>query len=137
MTFRDPYTGVEIPARRPPPRSPLQRWWPAAAIAVAAIVVGYFEWHSAQTPLRPPATAATSSQPAAPHSSSPAAPGISTAAASDEIARATAALATASDQLSGTSNLLIGIAVLQAIVLVGQLYLFGQQRRAARKPQHN
>ncbi len=60
---------------------------------------------------------------------------MSTAAAPDEIARATTALAQARDQLNGTSNLLIGIAVLQAIVLVGQLYLYGQQRRASRKPQ--
>jgi len=136
MTFRDPYTGVETKAR--PPQSPLQRWWPALAIALVAIVVGYVEWHNAQMP-HPPAATGTN-EPNIATSATTAAPNIVASASAtaqtpnaDELTQATAALVKASDQLSGTSNLLIGIAVLQAIVLVGQLYLYGQQRRASRR----
>lgn len=135
MTVRDPYTGTEQLARKRPPQSPLQRWWPAGAIALVAVVVGYVEWHNAQTPVARPAAAT-----AQPHVASTATIAAPTVAASpsasaqatnaNEIAQAAAALAKASDQLSGTSNLLIGIAALQALVLVGQLYLFGRQRRA-------
>lgn len=140
MTVRDPYTGVEIKARPRPPQSPLQRWWPAIAIVVVAVVVGYFEWHNAQTPHAPPASSAN--KPAVASTATTATPNIVASTSGpaqtpnpDELAQATAALAKASDQLSGTSNLLIGIAALQAVVLVGQLYLFGQQRRAgSRKP---
>lgn len=138
MTVRDPYTGVERKARPRAPQSPLQRWWPAGAIALVAIVVGYVEWHNAHTPQLRPAIA---TQPHVASSATTAAPNIVASASAstqapsaDQLAQATAALAKASDQLSGTSNLLIGIAALQALVLVGQIYLFGQQRRAAHKP---
>lgn len=140
MTVRDPYTGVETKAGPRPPQSPLQRWWPAIAIALVAIVVGYFEWHNARTPHPPLAVSA--SRPNVASTATTTAPNIVASPSAsaqtpngDELVRATAALAGASDQLAGTSNLLIGIAVLQAIVLVGQIYLFGQQRRAGqRKP---
>ena len=132
MTVRDPYTGVETKVR--PPRSPLQRWWPAGAIALVAIVVGYFEWHNAQTPAPRPPTAATQTQPQVASSAPRNAPAAGQAPNQDELAQETAVLAKASDQLGGTSNLLIGIAALQAVVLIGQIYLFGQMRRTARKP---
>jgi hypothetical protein len=117
MTVRDPYTGVETKVR-PQPQSLLRRWWPAIAIAVVAIVVGYFEWHNAQTPHAP--SAASANKPTVASIATTAAPTIVASASAtaqmpntDELAQATAALAKASDQLAGTSNLLIAIAVLQ------------------------
>lgn len=137
MTYRDPYTGVERKARPHPSQSRLQRWWPAGAIALVALVVGYVEWHNAQAPA--PHAVVSANQLHVAGTATTAAPSIvanpsATARppSADELAQATAALAKASDQLSGTSNFLLGIAAVQALVLIGQIYLLGRQRRANR-----
>jgi len=136
MTIRDPYTGVE--RRAPPPRRVLERWWPAIVILAILLLAGIFEWRNAgssrapQSPSAP--VAAPPASPAARHAAIPAA--AAPQAPPDELARATTALDKAADQLSNEGNLMLAIAALQVIVLAGQLYLFGVQRRAARGGAH-
>jgi hypothetical protein len=125
MTLRDPYTGTPRAPR--PPRPFAHRWWPVLLIAAIAAVAGFAEWQNTRRE-HSPAPAATSAATPPTASAATAAPG----AASGEIAAATLALTKATDQLERTSELLIGIAALQVIVLAGQLYLLGRQRRAAR-----
>ena len=122
MTLRDPYTGMPKAPR--PPRPFAHRWWPILLIAAIAALAGFAEWQNTRRE-HSPAPASTSA--ATPPTAS-AAPG----AASGEIAAATLALTKAADQLERTSELLIGIAALQVIVLAGQLYLLGRPRRAKR-----
>lgn len=131
MTVRDPYTGVERPA---PPRAPasLRRWWPALLIAAIAIAGGIAEWRSSEHPSAPYQAAGTA-HPAG-TSAAAAAPAIAAtpAATPDDLARAMSALAQENDRLSNDLMLLIAIAVLQALVLAGQFFLYSQQRRSGR-----
>ncbi|HEV8016915.1 MAG TPA: hypothetical protein VGP48_15355 [Stellaceae bacterium] len=126
MTLRDPYTGAPKAPR--PPRPFAQRWWPVLLIAGIAAVAGFAEWQNSHRKHSPaPATSTTASAPTA-NAAKPLLP--APGAATDEIAAATLALTTATDQLDRMSELLMGIAALQVIVLAGQLYLLGRQRRA-------
>jgi hypothetical protein len=135
MTVRDPYTGVERPAPRRTPSS-LRRWWPALLIAAIALAGGVAEWRSSEhaAPLYQAAGTAKPGNTSTAASSAPsaAAPAATPAATPDDLARAMAALAQENDRLSNDSMLLIAVAVLQALVLAGQLFLYGQQKRAGR-----
>jgi hypothetical protein len=135
MTVRDPYTGVERPAVPRPPRSSFRRWSPALLIAAIAIAGGVAEWRNSEHAPPPPQAviAARPSATSAPAIAVPVAPVATTpAATADDLARATVALTRAGDQLSNDATLLIALAVLQALVLAGQLFLYGQQKRAGR-----
>jgi hypothetical protein len=129
MTVRDPYTGVEKAPH--PPRPFTRRWWPVLLIAAIAAAAGFAEWRNATQPhSSAPATAAVAA--GNPAASAPKPPPAPQAAASGDLAATALALTKASDQLNRASELLMGIAALQIVVLAGQLYLLGRQRRASR-----
>jgi hypothetical protein len=133
MTVRDPYTGVERPAA---PRAPssLRRWWPVLLIAAIALAGGIAEWRSSEH-AQPLYQAAGSTPPSGKSAAAAAAaPAIAAtpAATPDDLQRAMAALAQENDRLSNDSMLLIAIAILQALVLAGQFFLYGQQKRGGR-----
>jgi hypothetical protein len=130
MTFRDPYTGVAKTPR--PPRPFTQRWWPALVIAAIAAIAGFAEWQNATRPHAPaPAsTAATATVNSA--DSAPSRQAAPASAASGDLAAATVAITKASAQLDRVSELLMGIAALQIVVLAGQLYFLVRHRRDAR-----
>jgi hypothetical protein len=131
MTVRDPYTGVERPAPRRAPSS-LRRWWPALLIAAIAIAGGIAEWRSSEH--AQPLYQAAGTTPPGSKGAAATAPAIAAAPAAtpDDLARALSALAQENDRLSNDSMLLIAIAVLQALVLAGQFFLYGQQKRGGR-----
>jgi hypothetical protein len=144
MTVRDPYTGVErlAPSR---PRSFASRWWPVALFVAIAVAGGGVEWRNSMVE-RAPHPAATASAPQLARGGTAVGTSPTTAAetppagnaattqtvANDDLIVALNAMATASDRLANYSVLILLLAALQAIVLAGQLYLFGKQLQAAR-----
>lgn len=144
MTVRDPYTGVETRAPRRP-QSFASRWWPVALFVVIAVLGGGAEWRNSIAVRAPhPVVTTTTNQIAragaavgsAPTTAAETAPAGNAATtpfvANDDLIVALNAMATASDRLANYSLLILILAALQAVVLAGQLYLFGKQLQAAR-----
>lgn len=144
MTIRDPYTGVETLAPRRP-KSFMSRWWPIGLFVVIAVLGGGAEWRDSIVE-RAPHPVATASTAQVTHNAPTAASASTTPAetplagnaartqfvANDDLIVALNAMATASDRLANYSLLILILAALQAVVLAGQLYLFGKQLQAAR-----